>query len=176
MNRTLFSFARPARWSILVVLASAGLWSTGCQLIQNPFVDELYPPAVITTPSARAALAAPVERAQSMRSHAAIEVRAKDGSVTHGPLLFEGPFEAARRDDTQFAWTRVDSLAWVCGTGRFLTNIALYPVSAVATPPWSVMVSDGEPSRSVPGAEAHDAAPLTEPASETKEAAKPSGS
>lgn len=172
MNRTRSRLSSPYRPSTLVVLASAGFLSTGCQLMQNPFVDELSPPAVITTPSAQAAHAEQIERIPSTRSHAAIEVHAKDGSVTHGPLLFEGAYEAATPDDTQFSWSRVDSVAWSYGTGRFLANIALYPISVVATPPWKLMVSDGKPSRSVFAAGAHDSAAVNATVPDTHEGDK----
>jgi hypothetical protein len=93
-----------------------------------------------------------------------------DGTVTHGPLFFEDGFEDQGSEDGQFAWTGEDYLQMFYWRGRFLVNALCFPVSAVVTPPWVVMASDGEPSRRIAGLN-HDAArsvvePAVEPAAE----------
>ncbi|MFH1109258.1 MAG: hypothetical protein V1790_08700 [Planctomycetota bacterium] len=128
----------------------------GCQLMVNPFHDELAGPQQMTTPSvegARAATAAPSLR---QRGYAPVEIHAENGAVTHGPLYFEDPFEDKGSEDGQFAWTGEDYLQAAYWRGRFLVNTLLFPISAIVTPPWTVMESDGHLSRQALGMD-HDA-------------------
>jgi hypothetical protein len=133
------------------------VFTAGCSLLVNPFTDELAGQGPVTTPSADVVRAAPVETAITQRPYAEVQVNAHDGTVTHGPLYFEDPFEDTGSEDGRFAWTGTDYLhAWLLGPGRFAVNAVAFPISAVVDPPWVVMASDGQPSRSVAGMK-HDA-------------------
>ena len=76
------------------------------------------------------------------------------GIVTHWPLYFEDPFVdkgAGRTDCTnprnvyRLGWE--DFVAAPYGLGRHIVNWMFLPASAVVTPPWTVMASDGKLSR-----------------------------
>jgi hypothetical protein len=99
-----------------------------------------------------------VESSVSHRGHNVTEICAKDGTVTHGPLFFEDPFEEAGGEEGTFAWSGVDYGSWFYGLGRFCSNTVMFPISAAMTPPWHVMASDGQPGRRAWG-EDHDAEP-----------------
>lgn len=96
-------------------------------------------------------------------------VTAVNGAVTHWPLYFEdpfvdkgsgnGPFDecGTGRDEYRIGWE--DYVAMPYGYARHWANMLLLPVSAVVTPPWTVMESDGFLSRQALGYD-HDAVPL----------------
>jgi hypothetical protein len=90
-------------------------------------------------------------------------------------LLFEDAAEETQTADDAFAWTGEDYLGWFVGGGRFLTNTVLCPISAVVTPPWSTMVSDGLPEQRVLGTEVHDSAMHNGAAKPGDAPARPSG-
>ena len=121
----------------------------GCQLLVDPWHDEttLEPP--VTTASAELARAAETKDSECPRDFAQANVGAADGAVTHGPLYYEDPIEDSGSEDGTFALTGEDYLQWVISPSRFLINTILIPASMVDTPPWMVMASDGEPSRTV---------------------------
>ena len=132
--------------------------TTGCRTCQMPCDNRPAMAVDVTTPSADAARAAEVTpREPITRSFATAEVKAKDGTVAHGPLFYEDPFESECCDDGRFAVTGLDHLSWVLGTGRFVVDSVLYPVSMVVTPHWRTMASDGVSSRCVIGLEPQDA-------------------
>ncbi len=116
----------------------------GCQLAVSPYADELADQPAVTTLSAdgiRAANAAPRE---SARRFDPIEMPpGYDVGVDHLPLFFEDPFEGMGSEDDRFAWTAEEYLCLVYGPSRFLVNGLFAPVSAVVTPPWVTMNSDG---------------------------------
>ena len=130
--------------------------ASGCQLLVNPFTDELANRPAVTTPSVQVAREARVERAVLHRTYKPIEVAVVDGAVTHGPLYFEDPFEDKGSQDGKCAWTGEDYLYLLYGPGRFSLNSVLFPVSAMVTPPWVVMASDGRLSQQALGMD-HDA-------------------
>ena len=72
-------------------------------------------------------------------------------------LWWEDPFEDKGDQDDTFAWTWQDYVAMPYSFGRFLLNTIAWPVSAVVTPPWASMVSDGNVGRD------HDATVGTSP-------------
>ena len=138
------------------IMGAFVLFATGCQLMVNPFRDELAGQQGTTTASvegARAAMTTPTVR---QRGYEPFELHAEDEGVTHGPLYFEDPFEDKGSVDGRFAWTGEDYLQMFYWRGRFLLNTVFFPVSAVVTPPWTVMESDGHLSRQALGYD-HDA-------------------
>ena len=123
---------------------------TGCQLNQRAFIDALAHNPPVTTASVDAARTATPDRApQSSSAKTGFRITSKDGSITHGPLYFQGPSEHFHLDDTHFALTRHDYTMWLHEAGSFLLNIALFPVHAVATPPGSRFESDGRKTKRV---------------------------
>ena len=95
-----------------------------------------------------------------------VAVSSTSGAVTHYPLYFEDPFEDkahGRTDETSphnvyhIGWEDYIALAY-CPT-RAVLNGALLPISAVVTPPWQAMESDGRLSRQILGYD-HDATRL----------------
>ena len=147
---------RRTRASMTSLLFLAVWWLPGCQLFVDPWRDEtsLEPP--VTTASAELARAAETKESECPRDFAAATIAAADGAETHGPLYFEDPTEDSGSDNGAFAWTGEDYLQWVIGPTRFWLNGVLLPVSMFDTPPWTIMSSDGEPSRMVVWQE-HDA-------------------
>jgi len=144
------------RRTVSAVAIVAALAAAGCELLVDPFTDEWADAGEVTTPSAERARAAEVSQTVLQRPHTRKVVRPEEGPVTHGPLAFEDPYEETGSDDGRYAWTYEDLLYEFYGPGRFIVNGLFLPVSAVVTPPWTVMVSDGRPSREVAG-HAHDA-------------------
>ncbi len=121
----------------------AAALTAGCSLMVDPFRDELAGASPVGTPSTEAARAVPVEKRTPQRPFEQSVLAAKDGSVTHGPVYFEEPCETTDRNDVVIAWSLHDYLCTAHADARFLVNIVLFPVNAVVTPPWQVMVSDG---------------------------------
>jgi hypothetical protein len=134
--------ARAARPPVLALLVAAVLQS-GCQLMVNPFKDELAGPQPTTTASVDGVRAANAVPSVRQRGYTPVEIHAESGAVTHGPLYFEDPYEEKGSEDGQFAWTREDYFQAAYWRGRFLVNVLLFPISAIVTPPWTVMESDG---------------------------------
>ncbi len=129
------------------MIAAASTTLFGCRLVQNPFVDELAGQREVSTPSVDAVRAAAVQSG-FVESHGQPKsLPMIDGSVTHGPLYFEDPYEDTGSDDGKFAWTGEDYLWMFYWRGRYLVNAVAFPVSCAVTPPWTVMVSDGRPSQ-----------------------------
>jgi len=135
---------------------------SGCQLMVDPFRDELEGRQEMTTASVEGVRAAQTTPTVRQRDYATFELRAEDEGVTHGPLYFEDSSEDRGSDDGRFAWTGEDYLHLFYWRGRFLVNTVFFPVSAVATPPWTVMESDGRISRQSLGFE-YDATRCAEP-------------
>ena len=145
----------------------------GCAHVNNPWRDSsLAINDDMTTPSAdtygktgRSEFAT-----ETRRTWTASRVEHHNGSVTHWPLWFEDPFEdrgntdcpmtcpEVERDlpDNQFAWNWVDYFQIAYGPARQVLNIIGWPVSAVVTPPGTLMESDGRISKGLLGYD-HDA-------------------
>jgi hypothetical protein len=143
--------------SVLVVLA-------GCALTPNYF-RETGPSVWLPQDSATAAdVKANYEPAAlRTRDWPATEMRPARGIVQHYPLYFEDPFEdkgTGRTDENHphnvyhAGWEDYVALPYSCA--RFALNTAALPVSAVVTPPCTVMESDGYVSRQLLGYD-HDA-------------------
>ena len=131
------------RWTRILATITAALPAAGCQLVVDPFTDELASQRMVTTASADGARAAQATPTILRRPYEPTTVSAEDGSVTHGPLYFEDGFENLCSDDGEFAWTAEDYLHLSYWHGRFILHGLLFPVSAAITPPWIVMESDG---------------------------------
>ena len=141
------------------------VFMTGCQLMVDPFKDELAGQQAITTASVEGAQAAKTTPTVRQRDYTPVELRAEADGVTHGPLYFEDPFENKGSEDGRFAWTGEDYLQMFYWRGRFLLNTVLFPISAVVTPPWTMMESDGHLTRQALGHD-HDAERWVEPPAE----------
>ena len=128
----------------------------GCHMWENPFHDPLAGSEPIMTASSQRAIELPRQQRDARRDFSTVEVHPDPGSVIHGPLYFEDGFEDVPMDDEDFAWTGEDFLHIFSWRARFLLNLALFPISAVDTPPGSARESDGRPSRTVLWKE-HDA-------------------
>jgi len=115
----------------------------GCHLAVHPFTDEFAGRPAVTTASVEGVRAAAKSDLVLTRTSPSREIAPEDGTVSHGPLYFEDPYEESGSEDGHFAWTAEDYWQWVYWRGRFLLNAVAFPVSAVVTPPWTVMVSDG---------------------------------
>ncbi|MFQ5495986.1 MAG: hypothetical protein ACE5EX_11460 [Phycisphaerae bacterium] len=140
----------PRRRTILGRLLIVGLGLlAGCRTMAIPCRDELAGLPAVTTPSAVATRAAARGdgddrgRSPTVRAFQPMQISAKSGTVLHGVLYYEDPFEDSGSDDGRFAWTNEDFLYWLVGPFRFLANTVLVPISATLTRPWQVMASDG---------------------------------
>jgi hypothetical protein len=155
---------------ILLASAVALVLVVGCAQIPNQFRET--GPAVMAnyyTPTA--------EDVRSRSQPAPSEVRdewpprtiaPESGVVTHWPVWFEDPFVdkgAGRTDCTsprnvyRLGWE--DFVATPYSLGRHIVNWMFLPASAVVTPPWTVMASDGKLSRQCLGCD-HDATRLSQ--------------
>ncbi len=157
IRRLVPRLARALTLVVYSLVITTGL-AVGCRTTGDTLAERPSPYQGVTTPSVDAVRAATVEPTVPYRDYEVTQMRAKDGSVTHGPLYFEDPFEEKGGEAGTFAWSGLDYGAWFYGLGRFSVNTVMFPVSAVMTPPWQLMTSDGHAS---PGAwgEDHDAAP-----------------
>ena len=104
------------------------------------------------------------------RDYAPVVLNAVPLGVTHWPLYFEDPFEdrgkaaatlvaadAPPPAEHEYALGWQDYIAMPYTYARFTTNwLMLFPASTVVTPPWTVMVSDGQVSQQALGYD-HDA-------------------
>jgi hypothetical protein len=156
---------RPVAMVVLCAML-AGL-GAGCQIAPN-FYREDGPSVTMQweTPTS-ADVKARFEPAEARdRGWDTSFVSAESGAVRHYPVYFEDPFVDkghGRTDEThphdvyRLGWE--DWVAFPYGLSRFTLNWLLSPVSAVVTPPWTVMESDGEISEQFLGPD-HDAAPV----------------
>jgi hypothetical protein len=156
-------------WHRLIAGAVCLALSAGCAQLNNPYVDSSA--AIneeMTTSSTQGYLAGGPESGRPTgRTWRSSCVLYTNGAVTHWPLWFEDPFEdignrycpVADRDapDNVFCWNWVDYMHIGYGPGRELVNIAGWPVSAVVTPPGTLMESDGYLSKGLLGNYDHDA-------------------
>jgi hypothetical protein len=133
----------------------------GCAHVPNQWVED--------GPAATQEWESPT--AQDLRAnHAPAQQRHRDwpvqtlapepDTVTHWPLYFEDPFVdkghgREGRNRYHIGWE--DYVALPYGYARFTLNWLMLPVSAVVTPPWILMESDGRLSRQALGYD-HDAA------------------
>ncbi len=131
------------------VLSMVLMLATGCQMMVNPYHDEMAMAAPVTTPSATGLREANVAPRMVPPYGDPKIVRAASGAIIHSPLYFEDPVDESGSEDGQFAITSEDFYAFWSTGFRFPMNLIFYPLSAVVTPPWMVMESDGATSRKI---------------------------
>ncbi len=137
------------------LLAALVLIAAGCAHLNDPYKDS---GALIETEMTTASTEGYQDRAEfgqaTRRNWAVSQVHYENGAVSHWPLWFEDPFEdkgnafrpVADRDapDNEFALNWVDYLHIPYGPGRMIfVNAALWPASAIVTPPGTLMESNG---------------------------------
>lgn len=138
------------------------VFAAGCHLMPDPYHDEFATAAPVATPSATGIREAGASRRTILPIGEEKTVRAKCGTVIHGPLYFEDPTNESGSDDGQFAITQEDFYAFWSTPFRFELNAVLFPISFLVTPPCMPIASDGIPSRKV-CCGMHDATPLPAP-------------
>ncbi|MGE0478863.1 MAG: hypothetical protein AB7Q17_00195 [Phycisphaerae bacterium] len=143
----------------ITLVGAAALAATlfGCATAENVWREDGASMGVTwTTPTAADVVARFQPAPQVTRDGAPTVVRTEDGQVAHAPLYFEDPFEdkGAGRREYRIGWE--DYLAMPYSFARYTANWLMLPVSAVATPPWTLIHSDGYVSRQALGFD-HDA-------------------
>jgi hypothetical protein len=151
-------------WMSNCVLLLAAVVTCGCAHAPNQWVED--------GPATTADWETPTTK-DIMANYTASGVREHDwepsrfvgdsGAVTHWPLYFEDPFVDKGHgregmDKYRFGWE--DYVAALYCYSRFTLNWIAFPVSAVVTPPWTLMESDGRLSRQALGYD-HDATRAT---------------
>lgn len=144
--------------SVLLVLPALALLA-GCSHLNNPYKDSS---AVIndemTTPSAEGFRGRTEFGRLTRRDAPPSTVYYENGAVSHWPLWWEDPFEDKGNDfdplqrdaaDTVFAWNWVDYSHIGYGPARLVLNTAGWLVSAVVTPPCTLMESNGRLDRNL---------------------------
>ncbi len=143
-------------WGPAALIVSL-LLSAGCARLHNYWIED-GPASTLSgdSPTAADLRATRTPAPQRQREWRGMPVAAADGTVTHGPLYFEDPFEdkGHGRSTFQIGWE--DYLAMPYGLARYLLNGAALPVSLAVTWPWTAMESDGVLSRQLLGYD-HDA-------------------
>lgn len=141
-------------------LLPAALFFVGCAQVPNQWQED--GPATAAewdSPSAKDVRASHAPATQRHRDGEATPTAAQSGAVTHWPLYFEDPFEDkghGREGLNKFYIGWEDYVALPYCYSRFTLNWLMFPVSAVVTPPWTLMESDGAISRQALGYD-HDA-------------------
>lgn len=156
------------RNAIPVAILMAAM-SLGCSHVNNPWVDSSTVVLdELSTASAEGYKGKSEFSSNRWRTNwPAYTVVFENGAVSHWPTWFEDPFEdKGNRDyevpdedapDSVFAMNWVDYMHIFYGPARFALNGALWPISAVVTPPGTLMESDGRLSPSIIGRYDHDA-------------------
>jgi hypothetical protein len=158
-------------------LSVAALFVGACAQVNNPWQDS---GALVDGEMQTASSVGSTGKSEFGRPHRRVVGQSlalyENCAVTHWPLWFEDPFEdrgntdiqmtdpTTQRDlpDNQFAMNWVDYMHMAYGPGRELLNIVSWPVSAVVTPPGTVMESDGCIDKGLLGYD-HDAKRTTNP-------------
>lgn len=151
----------PSIFRNAVVAAFAFSAVVGCSHVNNPWVDSSTVVLDdLTTASAQGYCGKREFGSNTWRTNwPASQAVFENGAVSHWPTWFEDPFEdKGNRDvavadenaaDVDFRMNWVDYMHIVYGPARFALNGALWPVSAVVTPPGRLMESDGKLSPSI---------------------------
>ena len=126
--------------ALALMVLSFGL---GCKSARESTGLVFDEPDRISTPSVENVREANVGVSLHRRPFQLTPVSAKDATVTHTPLYYEDPCETPG-ERLSFAWTGEDYFHLLYGPARFLVSTALFPLSAIDTPPWKMMRSDGQ--------------------------------
>lgn len=147
--RSRYEERRHAAWSLSVVL----LATAGCAHVNNPFKDSgALIDIEMTTASTEGYRGKTEFAATRHRAWEPATVRFQNGAVSHWPQWFEdsledkgNDYDPADRDvpDNRFAWNWVDYAYIFGGPARMTVNTMLYPISAIVTPPGTLMESNG---------------------------------
>lgn len=161
----------PSAWGAAALVGT--LLLAGCARIHNYWIED-GPSSTLSSQSPTAAdlLITRTPAPLRQREWHDMSVATADGTVTHGPLYFEDPFEdkGHGRGTFQIGWE--DYLAMPYGLARYPLNGVALPVSMAVTWPWTALESDGLLSRQLLGYDhdaiaAHLADPDRQPSSET---------
>jgi hypothetical protein len=149
--------------TLVMLTALTGL--AGCAIGINHFQEDgpatMTPWVSPTVVDVRNRFEASPPRDRGWQQHV---VKLESGVVHHYPLYFEDPFvDKAGRTDASSSRNKYhlgweDFVAFPYCYSRFTLNWLMLPVSAVVTPPCTIMESDGYLSRQVLGYD-HDATP-----------------
>jgi len=169
----------PVRCSLARAAAGLLLVGTfllvGCAQVPNQWrEDGPAATADLDSPSAKDLRATHAPGPQRHRDWAVTTTAAESGAVTHWPLYFEDPFEDkghGREGANKYHLGWEDCVAGPYTYARFTLNWLMFPVSAVVTPPWTLMESDGVVSRQALGYD-HDATRAAKHACEPAPAAE----
>lgn len=158
MNKNASGFAtgdvrfriRHALFAISYLLLAILVFS-GCAQIPNQWVDD-SPATKMNweTPTTEVIEAKYAPAGQLHLNWAAAQIAPASGVVTHWPLYFENPFVFKGAGRTGFDKYRLgweDFVAVFYNYPGLTLDFLALPVSLVATPPWMLMESDGQPSR-----------------------------
>ncbi len=132
----------------------------GCAQVPNQWVED--GPATTQdwdSPTAKDIRADYTPAEQRHRDWKVVPVAAESGAVTHWPTYFEDPFVDkgdGREGLNKYRLGWEDYVALPYCYARFTLNWLMFPASAVVTPPWTLMESDGRISRQALGYD-HDA-------------------
>ena len=142
--------------SLTILLAATSL-GTGCTSVPNQYADDgpaaVHPLKSPTSADVKARFTAAPPR---QRDWDLVTVGPEPQAVTHWPLYFEDPFEdKGTTYANRLGWE--DWVAMPYCYVRYTLNWLMLPVSAVVTPPWTLMESDGNLSQQALGPD-HDAA------------------
>jgi len=141
--------------------ASAAIWLlVGCAHIPNQWAEDgPAASADLESPTAQDLRANYSPAEQRCRDWETVRVVADRGAVTHWPLYFEDPFADkghGRKGPNKYHIGWEDYIALPYCYARFTLNWLMLPASAIVTPAFIVMESDGELSKQALGYD-HDA-------------------
>ena len=137
----------------IIGLGLLGILATGCAHIPNqwredgPSTQESW-----VSPTARDVCQKYAPAPQQHRDWEPTTCHAACGAVTHWPLYMEDPFVDkghGREGDNKYHIGWEDYVAMPYVYARYTLNWLMLPVSAIVTPPCTVMVSDGEISKQI---------------------------
>ena len=157
-------------WALLQALCATTL-SLGCAHVPNQWIED--GPATTSeweSPTSKDLQANHAPAEQRRRDWDAAPLAAESGAVTHWPTYFEDPFVdkgPGREGLNKYRLGWEDYVALPYGYARFTLNWLALPVSAVVTPPYRLMESDGRVSRQALGYD-HDATRAGQAAGETR--------
>ncbi|MBU0639683.1 MAG: hypothetical protein KKB50_12525 [Planctomycetes bacterium] len=171
--------AGPVAKAVLAVVAASLplVVAAGCSHVPNQWRED----GPSTTANWDSPTAADVKgrfepAGERSRGWDAARVASADGTVTHWPLYFEDPFEDKGAGRGEYRWGWEDFVAMPYCYSRFTLNWLMLPVSAIVTPPWTLMESDGVLSKQLLGYD-HDAtragSGVSESTARTEPAAEP---